>query len=650
MRTHIGAIILIVVVSGICFASALHGEFFWDDVHIIVRNQGIRDVRNIPRFFHPSYWRALFADYQGMPGRHYRPVSEVTLAIDYAIWKHMPAERPVDPEIPDFFVQPFGFHLTSVVVHTANSILLYLVALRLFGSRRGALFCALLFAAHPIHVEAVAWAKARSTLLAMFFMLLTMLLYTRWVHSAGRPRHTCLYILSIVSLGLATMSKASAVMLPPMLALYLWCVVPRNQLRRALYGLLPLVGVTMAFYALHDVVPKHILGTSAIPIPHFLAGVSAFGFYARLLTVPIGMCVHHYFSLLDPPLLPALPWVVVFVAGTAIALWRSRLAFFALAWILIASAPTWALSLVGRAIGEQRAYAPSVGFCVLIALFLCRLPVLAKKAETRRSLEKLGTAVLVMIVVAYCGVTIARNADWRTKLSLWYDTAEKNPQSDQALGALARAYIAAGRNDEALKHLEKLLGLTPEDLWALDQAGVLCDEMGRYSEAIVYYRRLLGLVPSNAAGHLGLGIAYAKNNRRPEALASFEEARRLAPLDSDINYNLGVFHSSGNDPAKAIPPLAEAVRLNPLNVPAWKMLGGTHEYLGAYQQAIAAYDAVLAIQPDDLPTRLSAAGCHEALGETAEAIRRYRRCAQVPGPAGEFAQERIRVLTQAPPE
>jgi Flp pilus assembly protein TadD len=650
MRRHIGPIILIAVVSGICFANALHGEFFWDDVHIVVRNQGIRDVRNIPRFFHPDYWRALFADYQGMPGRHYRPVPEATLAIDYAIWKHMPAKRPVDPEIPDFFVQPFGFHLTSVVVHTANSILLYLVGLRLFGSRRGALFCALLFAAHPIHVEAVAWAKARSTLLAMFFMLLTMLLYTRWAHSAGRPRHTCLYILSIVALGLATMSKASAVMLPPMLALYLWCVVPRNQLRRALYGLLPLVGVTMAFYALHDAVPKHILSATATPVQHLFAGVSAFGFYARLLTVPIGMCVHHYFSLLDPPFLPAVPWVVAFVAGMAIALWRSRLAFFALAWILIASAPTWALTLVGRAIGEQRAYAPSVGFCVLIALLLSRLPVLARSADTRRSLEKLGTALLVMIVVAYSGITIARNADWRTKVSLWYDTVRKNPQSDQAHGALARAYIDIGQNETALEHLKALLELMPEDTWALDQAGVLCDEMGRYSEAILYYQRLLTLVPSNAAGHLGLGIAYAKSNRRAEALASFEEARRLAPLDSDINYNLGVFHSGGDEPEKAIAPLEEAVRLNPMNVPAWQMLGGTQEYLGAYQQAIAAYDAILAIQPDDPPTRLSAARCHEALGETAEAIRHYRRCAQVPGGMGEYAQERIRILTQAPPE
>lgn len=643
IRTHVGAIILIAAVCAASFANALQSEFFWDDVHIIRRNPGIRDLRNAPRFFVPRYWQEVYADYLGMPGRYYRPVPELTLAIDYALWK----------------LKPVGYHRTSVVLHTANCLLLYFFAYRLFRSRRGALFCALLFAAHPIHVEAVTWAKARSTLLALLFMLSSVHLYTRWALSGTTAGNLALYVCSVVALGTAIICKASAVMLPPLLALYIWCVIPRRKLRRAIWGLLPLVGVVAAFFAFDSVIPKQIRPPSLPLFHHLLTAISSFGFYVRLLVLPVGLCVHHFFlvvhALVVPQLLRTLPWVIAVIAGTLFAWRRSRIAFFALGWLIIASAPMSSLVFVGRPIGEQRAYVPSIGFCILVALLLHHLPVLATAAAARRALEKLGIVLCVMLVVTYVGLTVTRNMDWTTEFSLWRDTVEKNPLSDQARGALARAYVdiahseaaqqqfedADAHRHEAKKHLEALLTITPTDTWALDQLGVLCDEMGLYDEAIRHYQRVLSLDPENAAVHLGLAIAYAHAGKGAEAIRRFEMARQVAPQYAEVHLNLGIFYSRAGEHTKAIAPLQEAVRLAPNNLQARQALGTAYEQTGSYEQALAEYETSLAVQPTNPVALLGAGRCYEALGQTTQAVRRYERALQFGGAIADAARERL---------
>ncbi len=165
MREHAGALILVVAVSGGIFVNALRADFVLDDGHIILSNESIRDLRLAPHFFTPRYWQAIYADYAAMPGRGYRPVPEVSFALDYAVWE----------------LKPLGFHLTNVLIHIANCVLVYFLAHRIFRDKLGALLCTLLFATHPVHVEAVVWVKARHDLLACAFMLLSALLYLRGV-------------------------------------------------------------------------------------------------------------------------------------------------------------------------------------------------------------------------------------------------------------------------------------------------------------------------------------------------------------------------------------------------------------------------------------------------------------------------------------
>ena len=137
MRAHVPALILVVVVAGGVFVNARRGVFLWDDDPIILNNPLIRSMGRALTSFAPRYWVRLRQLDRQQTGRQYRPVAEISFALDYALWG----------------LNELGYHVTSILVHMANSVLVYFLAYRVLRRHKGAALCGLLFAAHPIHVE-----------------------------------------------------------------------------------------------------------------------------------------------------------------------------------------------------------------------------------------------------------------------------------------------------------------------------------------------------------------------------------------------------------------------------------------------------------------------------------------------------------------
>ena len=336
MRQHAAPLILIIIVSGGVFANALRSEFVWDDYPVIVTNEHIRDLRASLRFFTPGYWQMLYVEDRGMRGRAYRPTVELSFAAQYAIWK---------------LNDPIGWHITSILWHAFNCVLVYVLAHRILADKRTATFCALLFAVHPIHVEAVVWAKAQSELLAFTLMLATALLYLRSMDSSAPTRGSvCLYLCSVLAFGVALSSKASAMVLPPLLALYVWCFLPPAGLRAALLALAPFAGIAIALMALDSLIPPMGLTVRFNSYQHLLAVLGTVGIYLRLLLLPVGLCLHHRHpavgSLLQPEPLTGLILSLVLLGGIVVAFRRSKTAFFALGWLLIGILPAAAEEIV----------------------------------------------------------------------------------------------------------------------------------------------------------------------------------------------------------------------------------------------------------------------------------------------------------------
>jgi len=633
MREHSVPLILIVVIAGGIFLNALHSEFIWDDNPVIVKNDHIRDLRNAFYFFTPEYWQVLYVEDRGMRGRVYRPLVELSFAVEYAVWG----------------LNPLGWHITSLVWHALNCVLVYFFAHRIFADKRAATFCAVLFAAHPIHVEAVVWAKARSELLAFMLMLSSALLYLRYLdHSSRARRPDWLYLSSLVLFALALVSKASAIVLPPLLLLYVWRFVPRATRRGALGALLPFVGMVGAFFAFRSFTPTMAPTMQLDPYQHLLSVLGTVGTYLRLLLLPLGLCLHHRspvaYSLWAPEPLIGLALSLVLLGAIGLAFRRSNIAFFALAWLLISIVPISNLKLLPRLIGEVRAYGPSMGFCLLLAALLHGRPSLSRGRSPIVPLDRMAIGLCAFIVAAYSGLTVARNVEWRDNFTLWQDTVIKNPGSLDAHRNMARIYMERGQREAALPHLRRAVKIYPEYTWALEQLARLCTEAGLDEEAIVAYEMLLRYHPDDAHAHLALAEQYFKGNRLVEAEDHLKAALRHHPESPGAHQRLGYVYVLQERYDEASAEFRRAAELGLDEAALHHALGTVSTSMGRNEAAVAEFRQALRAEPDRVQTWAAMAECYEKLGNAEEAVRCYNKCVELGGPLAEMAQSRLEQL------
>jgi tetratricopeptide (TPR) repeat protein len=630
MREHAAVLILVVVIGGGIFINARRTPFLLDDRYIIVHNEQIRDLRRAAASFGLQYWLRQRARGEPMGFRDYRPVTELSFALDYAIWQ----------------LNPLGYHVTSILTHVANCVLVYFLALRILGTRHAAAFSSLLFAAHPIHVEPIVWAKARAALLALLFVLAAILLYVRYLE---RPRAAAaLYAGSLTCFALALCSQASGLVLPVLLALYLWCF-PVPGRRRAFLALVPFVGLVALFFALNETLPDD--PTNFLPMTsqmHLLTIVATPGPYLRLLVLPINLCLSHHFSIpmsADAPVvLRALPWELALIFALVLTFRRSKTAFFALAWMPIAMVPVSNIVPLGRPIAEPRAYLPSVGFCLLVALVLHAVPALARTRGGRRTLHRLSLALCASLVALYSGLTVARNLDWTDAGRLHRDTLAKNPRSVGAHIELASVYVGRGQPRLALPHLRQACALAPIDIDARNQLATLCRHLGLYDEAITQYVWLLEYRPGHVETHIGLGIAYAEKGSLGRAAAQFEEALRLDPGNYHARLNLGLAHLRSGNSERAAAELRQAVEQRPDSAFARHHLGVAYHRMGRRDLALRQYEESVRLEPGRAETWLAMGMCYQEEGNEAEAIRCYEECLEVGGPLSPEVERRLAQL------
>ena len=193
------AVIVLALVTFILFSNSLNNSFIWDDEKLIVQNKFIRSLKHIPLLFTVRY-----KDYHHLAKGQYRPVRTVTFSLDHFLWK----------------TEPFGYHLTNVLLHVLNVILVYFLLYGLAGpeSRKSARFLslpfvtALLFATHPIHTESVNWVKNRSDLLALLFFLVSFLLFIKRTPHTSREKNlnVFFYGASLLAFVLSLLSKEMA--------------------------------------------------------------------------------------------------------------------------------------------------------------------------------------------------------------------------------------------------------------------------------------------------------------------------------------------------------------------------------------------------------------------------------------------------------
>ena len=522
-RWDLAAPLLAASVAFALFASTLSFQFLnWDDDRYVLQNPWIRSwsLENLIHILTKPYFA------------NFLPLHLLSYSLDYSLWG----------------LNPFGYHLQSVLLHALNAALVWRVVRRMFGGRALPLLAALFFATNPAHVEAVAWISIRKDLLSTMFALGSLELYLR-----GRGTGKAIpiaYIGSILCFTLALLAKVTAVTLPAFFLL-LDCyrgkeISVRSLERRDLTNKIPfiLVGSWLAMLNRSAQAQAGAILHQEPLTQAMVKGHAAWNYLGLLLGFLSGNPDR------DLPALTRNPATILLsIAGLALlpaAAWlayraKDRALFLGSSWIFITLLPALGFPLVTY-MADRYLYLPSVGFCWMLGAVILRLASRVGDARSRQ--VTLGT--LALAPMAFFTIrTVQYLPVWRDSESLW-TYAMARSRDYRPYTNLAQIRIRQNRLEEA----ERLL-LTAaqghDDPYTYQNLSAVYFRLRRYADA------------AHAAEH---------------ALQVLRQYGWDSTQASDLYYNEAAGYAMLGDTAKAIEALQAAVRENPNNEEARSRLMG----------------------------------------------------------------------------
>jgi protein O-mannosyl-transferase len=519
-------------------------------------------------------------------------------------------------------------HLTNVFLHAINSILLFLVLLRLTGARWRSAFVALLFAIHPLHVEPVAWIAERKEVLSGLFWLLSIWAYVAYVK---RPRFSA-YILLLLAFCCGLMSKPMIVTLPFVLLLLDFWPLQRwdtAPLRRLIIEKAPLFALAAIASVITFLVQKGagaISSAAEVSFPlrignalvSYLAYILQFLWPARLAVL--------YPYVPQLPIWQAIGAAAVLAAITALAVsHRKRRPYFAMGWFWFVGVLVPVIGLVQVGIqsrADRYMYIPLIGLSIIVVWGVGEI------AERRAAVRPIA-ALAALVCCAYGVVAWSAAAYWRNTVILLRHTIEVTEDNWGALGILSHALLRQNRVDEAMPYIAETLRLRPNLPEAHINFGAALSKRGDFNAAEAQYRKALELDPDSPDAHEGLGVVQSEKGQFSEALANLSAAEKGMPEDANKHYNLGRLYGLAGHPDMAAAEFAEAVRLQPEDAAARFNLGTAYAAQERFADASDQFREALRLKPNYLAARFNLGGALANLGRLDEAIGEFREVLRV---------------------
>jgi tetratricopeptide (TPR) repeat protein len=605
-RWHLAAIALATLAV---YANALGNMFVWDDLHLVVDNPRIKSGA--------GFWTLWASDlFPDLASGYYRPLQTLTYWIDYQLWA----------------IAPFGYHLTSTLLHGGVALLLYRLVDRLLGAPRAALAAALLFAVHPLHTEAVTYVSGRSDPLSALFLLAALVLFLE----GDRTRLTWRRVASLAAFAAALLSREAAmvgVLLVPLVDLAR-CRRDGEAFRdgwrqRLLVDYLPYVVVLGLYLGARAAV----VGTTTVPTPlaqvplalRLATMLEVVVRYVALFVAPVGQHMERTVapaaSVASPAVLGA---ALVVLGGVALAVLFRRRAWpvsFGVAWFLVALLPVANVVPLATFMAEHWLYVPSMGLCLAAGWLLDR--AMAGRWRTATA------ALAALALVAYAGLTMRRNLDWKDGVTLYEATLRHAPGSARALINLGEAYQRLGQLDRAEAAYRRALAVDPGAWTSHNNLGSLYADQGRPDLAEQEYRRGLALAPGTGAAHNNLGNLYRAQRRPVEAIGEFQRALALNPSDAAAHNNLGLALLDVGRPDDAKAEFEAAIRINPDYAAAHSNLGNHYFRRGQLAEAAAEYRAAIRLDPGFANAHNNLGSVYFNMGQLDLAEQAYRRALDI---------------------
>jgi protein O-mannosyl-transferase len=557
---------LIVLAALVCDLNSWGHQFLMDDTTLIVTNTAIRTPEQILRLFTSPFLPLP----NGTPGDLYRPVTGLTLAVNYWIGG----------------AHPDGFHFFNRLLHILVCLAVFWTLRRLIPKPpHTALVSSLVFAVHPVQTEAITYISGRADALALLFFVLAWFYFIQ--QQSGELHQFKFHLFSLLFYFLALLSKENAITLLGIVLLTEWVYFSQGSLRnvfqrlkrdfwRAYSGYL---GVTLIFLTARWLVVKGFRSTNTPFSDNPLAYAR---FFARVITAakiwfqsiglflwPSSLSSDYSFNQIPVVTQWTSPasWVVfaLTAAFVFLLLWsykRSPNLFFGLAFFGITYAIVSNIIFpIGTIRADRLLYLPALGLCIPLGVGWGWLYESAQGKHTKGALVAILGAVLVLLSAR----TIIRNRDWTDALVLSIHDIKVSPKSGKLQNNLGALYYQTGQYPLAMEHYRIAESIMPDSPPLLTNLGIILKQQGRIDEAIAYLRRAVFLAPRDTRARNVLGVALQKQGDLSGAIDAFDTVLKQDPDNADAHFGKGyVLHKQGNRDA-AIREYLRTLEIDPSN-------------------------------------------------------------------------------------
>ena len=519
---------------------------------------------------------------------------------------------------------PRGFHLTNLLVHGANAVLLFALLARVADSIAFAAAGALLWAVHPLRVESVAWISERKDVLSAFFGLLAVHAWLgsrpRDLLAPGRPLdRTRKPALAATALALAASlaCKPMLVTLPVLLLLLdAWPLgrlgspadLPRRIAEKWPLWLLSLVASALAILAQRGA--GAIMRLDHLPFAQRLANASLAPLrYLGLTGLPIDLAAVMPFPARGFGATAGLAGAVALLAATA-GTWALRGRFPSLLvgwlWFLVALLPVAGLVQVGvQSIADRYTYVPTMGLALGA---VGAIAATALGAPARRVLA--GAALVAGAVLSV--LAWRQSGRWQDTVTLMEHTLSVTGPNPFARGSLAYALMDRGEDRRALELYAQVLTERPGLAQVHVNMGIMEARSGSLERAVGHYGSALAVAPDSVEAWNDLGAALLQLGDHAGAADALGHATRLDPGQADAWFNLGMAHHARGDLGPALEAYGRAATLAPGDAETRYRIGLALDGLGRPEEARAAWRKALRLQPGHAGAATALAGAGRA--------------------------------------
>jgi len=616
-RVDFAFLLLLLLFAAVLYSPSWHGDWVYDDHPAIVANHSLADLGG----------RAA----EALQGR--RTLTDFTFALNRAAGG----------------LDPTGYHAVNLLLHGGNAFLVFLLGgavLRRLGDkryRRSAAAAALVFVAHPLFSQAVAYAAQRYTTLAAFFYLLGAYLYVSARERASLRRG----ILAFLSAFLAMRSKEIAFTLP-LAILFLELLLFRGEERKVRAALpflllLPLIPLSLLFSGEgvgRNLPAESLRAFREAPLygrwEYFITQWFVVVRYAGLLLWPAGLTVDRMVPLIPSPAAGKALLSLLLLLGAIGGAWALRrwapVFLFGIVWFLLALSVESSFVPIRDVMVEHRAYLPSVGLLLVAGWGIARA-------------GRFRMPVLLLLLLLLGTATFRRAAVWAGSVPLWKDAASKAPGEVRPWINLGLAYRTVGRYGESEEAYRKALALRPDLVEVHYGLGRAWEGMGRAGEALGAYAEARRIAPDYGPAYDAEALLLRRMGRVGEAAALLREALSRAGPERGRWSALGELLLAQN-PGAAADAFARSLRLDPRYEPAHLGLARALLAMGRAEEAARNLEEELRRQ--ESPHLWNGLGLvRRALGDREGAASAFRR-ALVIDPGLVEARNNLRKVEGAP--